>query len=181
MVVALSVLGLAAIFAACAEASGELRGPNGEVLGASSAEDTSAEEFLGCDPTERVDAGTGVTWTELYRDLFADERTVDGGVEGASGGKCGQKACHGGPNTSASSKFECFDADNCYASIRSGWVRIPADVSRPERSGLVDIMRHCDENRKRVGRMPEQPRSYFFSQASMSRVKAWIVRGAPKD
>lgn len=171
MVLALSVLGLAAVFAACAEASGELRGPNGEALGASSAEDTSAEEFLGCDPTELVDAGTGVTWTDLYTDLFREE--------GAGG--CGQKGCHGAPNTPASRKFECFDADNCYASIRNGWVRIPADTTRPERSGLVDIMRHCDQDRKRVGRMPEQPRSYFFSQASMSRVKAWIVAGAPKN
>lgn len=158
------VLVLAAAFVACAEASGEIRGGGEE-------QDTSAQLYLGCDPTEQIDAGNGTAWADLYRDLFS--------AGGAAG--CGQKQCHGSEQGDGfiGSQFLCADELGCRDSIRSGLVRLPDDAKDPASSGLVSIMRHCDDNRKRVGFMPKEPRNYFFSRKSIERVKTWIAAGAP--
>jgi hypothetical protein len=161
-----SMLLLAAAFAACAEASGEVRGGGEE-------QDTSAQLYLGCDPTEQIDAGNGTAWADLYRDLFS---------AGGSAG-CGQPGtgCHGSDkgNGFIASSFLCADEVGCRDSIRTTLLRFPADKDDPENSGLVTIMRHCDDDRRRIGLMPKEPKNYFFSRKSVDRVKTWIAAGAP--
>src|SRR5687768_590017 len=95
------VLVLAAVFAACAEASGELRG---ERLGFE--QETSPAPFFGCDVTETIDAGNGETWSDLYRDLFSPS--------GAA--KCGNPSCHGSADGAGVDRFACFDEAGCKAS-----------------------------------------------------------------
>jgi hypothetical protein len=158
------MLVLAAVFAACAEASGEVRGGGEE-------QDTSAQLYLGCDPTEQIDAGNGTAWADLYRDLFAES--------GAAG--CGRKACHGSEQGDGfvASSFLCAEEAGCRDSMRTTLIRLPFDKADPENSGLVTIMRHCDDDRRRVGLMPKEPKNYFFSRKSVDRVKTWIAAGAP--
>lgn len=158
------VLVLAVTFAACAEASGKIRGGGEE-------QDTSAQLYLGCDPTEQIDAGNGTAWSDLYRDLFS--------ASGAGG--CGQTQCHGSEQGDGfiGSTILCADEVGCRDSFRTNLVRLPADATEPETSGLVSIMRHCDDDRRRLGLMPKSPANYFFSRKSIERVKAWIAAGAP--
>jgi hypothetical protein len=158
----LIVLVVAASFAACAEASGEIRGHDQEI-------DTSPAPYLGCDPTEQIDAGTGTAWSDLYRDLFSPN--------GAAG--CGNPACHGGAQGAGAELFKCFDEIACRDFVRPTQLRLPSDADDPENSAFVTILRHCDDDRNRIGRMPKQPASYFFSRKSIARVKAWIAAGAP--
>ena len=158
------VLVLAVAFAACAEASGEIRGGGEE-------QNTSAQIYLGCDPTEQIDAGNGTAWADLYRDLFSET--------GAGG--CGQKQCHGSEQGDGfiGSTILCADEPGCRDNFRSSLVRLPDDANDPENSALVSIMRHCDDNRRRIGLMPKTPKNYFFSRKSIERVKTWIAAGAP--
>jgi hypothetical protein len=161
----LIMLALATSFAACARASGEIRGGEQEI-------DTSPVPYIGCDATEGIDAGTGDTWTDLHRDLFS--------AEGRAG--CANPACHGSPQGKGVHKITCFDRANCRESILAqGWVRLPGDQEFPENSGFYGVLRHCDDDRKTVGFMPQQPESYYFSKASMARVRAWIAAGAPDN
>ena len=155
------VLALAAAFAACARASGELRGENlGEL------EPTDPPPFLGCDLTEQIDAGNGNTWADLYRDLFGP----------GSAAACANAACHGSEEGAGIGSFRCLDTDVCKASAK-GMLR-EGDEKEPENSGFVDVLKRCDDNRERRGIMPREPRSYLFSRKSIARVKAWIADGA---
>ena len=158
------VLVLAVAFAACAEASGEIRGGGEE-------QNTSAQIYLGCDPTEQIDAGNGTAWADLYRDLFSET--------GAGG--CGQKQCHGSEQGDGfiGSTILCADEPGCRDNFRSSLVRLPDDANDPENSALVSILRHYDDNRRRIGLMPKTPKNYFFSRKSIERVKTWIAAGAP--
>ena len=67
----------------------------------------------------------------------------------------------------------------CRESFRSNLVRLPDDAEDPESSALVSILRHCEDDRKKLGLMPKEPKGYFFSRKSIERVKAWIAAGAP--
>jgi hypothetical protein len=160
----LIVLAFAAAFAACAEASGEIRGHDVVV-------DTSPQSFFNCDFTEETDAGDGSTWADLYRDLFAEKAAAG----------CGKKECHGSEQGAGfkASMIGCFDLVGCRDSFRTNLVRLPGDRNNPDRSSLVSILRHCDDDRTTEGIMPKEPRDYIFSRKSMMRVKAWIAAGAP--
>ena len=147
----------------CAEASGELRGEN---LGEEA--ETSPAPFLGCDLTETIDAGNGTAWTDLYRDLFSPT--------GAAA--CGNPSCHGSPEGAGQDRFACFDEAGCKASALDKLVRLPDDIAAPENSGLVNVLKRCDDDRARQGQMPLEPRNYIFSRKSIARVKAWIADGA---
>jgi hypothetical protein len=163
----LIVLVLGAAFAACAQASGEVRFAEND----DSVDDTSPAPYLGCDPTEQIDAGNGNAWADLYRDLFS--------ASGAAG--CGNKACHGSEQGAGfkAANIACFDEVGCRDSFRRDLVRLPRDAEDPEGSALVSILRHCDDDRMKIGLMPKEPKGYFFSRKSIERVKAWIVARTP--
>src|SRR5688500_10456993 len=118
---------LAASFAACAEASGEVRGGGEEI-------NTQPAPYIGCDVTETIDAGTGTTWTEIHRDLFS--------ATGAGG--CASAACHGSDDGAGfkTSSFKCTDAAGCRQGIFDyGLVSLPEDQQDPARSALIGILR----------------------------------------
>lgn len=163
---ALALLVLTASFAACAEASGEVRGGGNEL-------NTQPATYIGCDVTETIDAGTGTTWNEIHRDLFSAN----------SPGGCASAACHGSDEGSGfkASGFKCTDAAGCRQGILEyGLVTLPADQQDPARSALIGILRRCTDERATVGIMPKQPRSYYFSKASIARIRAWVAAGAPE-
>jgi hypothetical protein len=164
LAVTVPVLALSASFAACAKATGEVHGGDDEVT-------TTPAAFVGCDLTETIDAGSGTKWSDLYRDLFGP----------TSAAKCANPACHGSEDGAGfkTSSFKCFDEKGCRQGMLDyGLVSIERDPKDPESSALVGIVRHCDEERKTKGTMPDQPRSYYFSRASLARIEDWIRGGA---
>lgn len=157
----------ALVLAACAEASGEVRG--GEL-----AFDPTPPAFVepnACPVEDEADAGTGTTWTDLYRDYF--------GPTGRA--KCADPSCHGGEGTPASSiGFRCFDQSGCRASLVDRWIVLPADAAEPEKSAFYRVLRRCNEQNETVGTMPQRP-TYYFSGASLARISTWMQGGAKDD
>ena len=151
--------------AACAEATGEVRG--GETLDTAPPPQPSSICF-------DEDAGPGgVRWSDLHRDLFGP----------TAFSRCaGNGACHGDPEQrgARSSGIVCgADARACRASfIASNWVKPGA----PEDSAILTALRRQNADGGidvGVG-MPRIP-SCAFSVASMERIRAWIENGAPDD
>jgi len=166
LAVTVPVLALSAS-AACAKATGEVRGGDDE-------QNTTPAIFIGCDLTETIDAGSGTNFSDLYRDLF--------GPTGAA--KCANPACHGSEDGAGfkTAGFKCFDEKGCrLGMIDYGLVSLERDPKAPESSALVGIIRRCDENGTTRGTMPQQPRSYYFSRASLARIQDWIRAGAPDN
>lgn len=127
-------------------------------------------------PEERVDAGSGSTWTDLYRDFF--------GPTGAA--SCaGDGNCHGTRDTQGalgSQGYVCADKDGCWASMTaaSPGLVTTADATDPTKSTLYVTLRHRRSDGSLAGSMPQRP-SYVFSVASMDRIASWIQRGAKND
>jgi hypothetical protein len=163
---AMTVLALATSYVACAEASGEIRGGGQEI-------DTTPAVYEGCDLTETIDAGTGTRWSDLYRDLFGP----------TSAAKCANPSCHGSQDGAGfkSSSFACFGEKECRQGAFDYGLVNESDRDEPEKSALIGIIRHCSEDGKTRGTMPQQPRSYYFSRASLARIQEWIRAGAPDN
>ena len=158
-----------ALAAACAEASGDVRG--GEL-----AFDPTPPAFVepnACPVKDEADAGSGTAWSDLWRDLF--------GPTGAA--KCADPICHGSPSTTASKVgLLCVDQAGCRQSLfDKGLIQDPADFASPETSAFYTILRRCDAQDQTVGTMPQRPSSYIFSPASLARVSTWMRNGAPND
>jgi hypothetical protein len=138
-------------------------------------EASSADVQTGPPPEDSVDAGSGITWTDLYRDLF-----------GPSGqASCaGDGGCHGAAESSGSvpSGFVCASKGDCRASILSAdsSLVLPGDSSAPARSQLVATLRRRSATGGIIGLMPKSP-AYVFSHDSINRIEAWIRNGAPDD
>lgn len=169
---------------ACSDADGQLRGgatqfdaapptDDGDPdLTESDASDVDAAGW----PEEQLDAGSGTTWTDLYRDFF--------GPTGAA--SCSSaNTCHGDPSavgTTKSAGYLCADKDGCRESMLSDSTLLiqPRDVAAPADSTLVRILWHRKADGSLTGSMPKTPR-YVFSRASLERVQTWIANGAPND
>ncbi|MBN9167259.1 MAG: hypothetical protein BGO98_17810 [Myxococcales bacterium 68-20] len=127
-------------------------------------------------PEDTVDAGAGVTWTALYRDLFGPM---------APSGCAGSGTCHGAAGESgaqASNGYVCATKEGCresMLSLETGLVQ-SRDFSAPSKSTLVDVLRRRDANGAVVGSMPKRS-SYVFSRDSIDRIETWIANGAPDD
>jgi len=135
---------------------------------------------------DRGDNGTGITWTDLYRDYFGP---------GAAASCAGTGACHGGTGQPGfkSSRYLCPDKDQCWASMRdkapdvamqSGLVK-ESDLGMPESSLLLAIeLRHDalqpDGTTKRVGSMPKTPQ-YKFTPVGLGRIRDWAKAGGKND
>ena len=141
-----------------------------------------AEEDAGADveidrPEEREDAGTGSTFTDLYRDFFGPTGKASCSGDGL---------CHGA-STAAGAKgsggFVCgSDATACWTSMTSGRSALvtTADAADPTKSALYLTIRHRRTDGSLAGSMPKRP-LYVFSTASMQRIAAWVQAGAPND
>jgi len=158
--------------AACATATGDVSGgdPNPDpVADAGSAPTDGAPAPF---PEDLVDAGSGSTWTDLYRDLF--------GPTGAA--SCtGNATCHGTDQGGAkSSGFTCADPKGCRQSLVDvGQIRT-RDTTAPGKSLLVLTLRHRADSGNIVGIMPKTP-PFVFPRSAMDRVKAWIAAGFPDN
>ena len=135
---------------------------------------------------DRGDNGTGITWTDLYREYFGP---------GAAASCAGTGACHGGEGQPGfkSSRYLCSDKDQCWASMRdkdgdaakhSGLVK-ESDLGMPESSQLLAIeLRHdavqADGTTKRVGSMPKNPQ-YTFTPVGLARIRDWAKAGGKND
>lgn len=155
--------------AACADASGEVRGGEPKFDSAP----PQVVEPNACPVKDEPDAGSGSKWSDLYRDLF--------GPTGAA--KCADPSCHGSPTTGAARVgILCVDQVGCRQSLLDkGWIQPPADFEAPEASGFYTILRRCDAQNQTLGTMPQKPSSYHFSPASLARVATWLRNGAPND
>jgi hypothetical protein len=166
----MTTLALGATFVACAEASGEIRGHEQAI-------DTTPPQFKVCGGSDDAgaDAGGSSAYTDLYRDLFGPTSTAN----------CSNTACHGSPD-GAGTKATTFlcpgDAKQCrQGMIDYGLVSLERDPAAPEKSALIGVLRQCSDRGDVVGIMPQQPRSYVFSRASLDRIEAWIRQGAPDN
>lgn len=140
------------------------------------------EEDAGADveidrPEEREDAGSGSTFTDLYRDFFGPT----GKATCAGDGLChGTSAAAG---AKGSGGFVCAaDATACWTSMTSGRSALvtTADAADPTKSTLYLTLRHRRVDGSLAGSMPKRP-LYVFSTASMQRIAAWIQAGAKND
>lgn len=157
------LLGLAAAFAACSEAGGEVIG--GNLTDAGVAATTPPE------PTEGPCIGDGTHWRDLYRDIF--------GPTGRPGSCSFRSNCHGTAEAQGaqSSNMHCFSEHECWESF-SKW----ADSTDPDQASLVtSLLRLRGPDGNVIGFMPKTPSNYLFSPACITRVKLWIKAGAQED
>ena len=168
-----ALLAVAAAAAACVNATSDTKG--GEPLF-----DTTPPASTGAVSCEiGADAGSGTTFTDLYRDFF--------GPTGAA--SCaGNGTCHGDANQSgarSSGGYVCgASKDDCRASMLAmgtGPLVDPSkDPTNPELSGLVQELRRRKTDGTVVGLMPKSP-ACVFEQPAIDRIQAWIKNGAPND
>jgi hypothetical protein len=163
-----AVLSLVAVaVAACAQATGEVRG--GETLETAPPPPPSSICF------DEDAGGGGTRWTDLHRDLFGP----------MAFSRCaGRGECHGAPEQlgARASDIVCgADASACRASFIETdlrWV-VPG---APDDSRILKALRrqNVDGGIDDGFRMPRIP-SCAFSVASMERIRTWIQNGAPDD
>jgi hypothetical protein len=128
-------------------------------------------------PEERADAGSGATFTDLYRDFFGPTGQASCAGDGL---------CHGSPEKAGakgSSGFVCgIEKTACWTSMTTGASALvtSADATNPSTSTLVLTLRHRRPDGAVIGNMPKRP-LYVFSVASMQRITAWIAAGARND
>ncbi len=152
-----------------ASSGGDAGSPVGEDGG-----DTSTEVDR---PEERTDAGSGATFTDLYRDFFGPTGQASCAGDGL---------CHGSPEKAGakgSSGFVCAtEKAACWTSMTTGASALvtAADATSPSTSALVLSIRHRRPDGGVVGNMPKRP-LYVFSVASMQRITTWIAAGAKND
>lgn len=174
VLVTVAVLGAAA----CATATGDVSGGDARFDASAPAFDDSSDFGEGGVPPEDLrDAGSGTTWTALYRDLFGPS---------APSGCAGDGDCHGTATQAgaeASGGFVCADQAGCRDSLLSpstGLVQAK-DAAEPSKAALIFELRHRNAAGKVVGIMPKRPASYVFSHDSMARIETWIQNGSPND
>lgn len=127
-------------------------------------------------PEDLLDAGSGTTWTDLYRDLFGPT----GGASCAGNGPCHGSAEESG--ASGSHGYVCASREGCresMLSLETGLVQA-SDSTAPEKSTLVATLRRRSAKGGIVGTMPKRS-EYVFSHDSIARIEAWIRNGAPDD
>lgn len=153
--------------AACAQASGDVKGGDA-LFDASAPKVTTSSEG---------DAGPDPTWNGLYRDFFGPSGKASCAGDGTCHGDASQ------PGAQASAWICNQDKDACYKSIRgdSGLVT-DADVTNTDPTKLpflLDIIRK--DQPAGQNRMPKRPTTISFSIDDVARIKAWIKNGAKND
>lgn len=156
------VLAVVVTAAACATASGEVSGG-----------DPREPVDAGIPPEELIDAGTGATWTDLYRDLFGPT-----GLASCAG----TGVCHGavGQAGEVATHFVCSDQKTCRQTMLDAGLVRPKDSAAPEKSVLETTLRHRAPSGIVIGLMPKQP-PFVFPRAAMDRISTWIAAGTPDN
>ncbi len=151
---------LAATLAACGSAGGAVQG---------GADLFEAGPAPIPDSGPPVDAGSGTTWTDLYRDFFGH---VQGGPGCSGTGSCHKSADQGGGST-----WVCGDTqDSCWRGLTTANPPI-IDTKDPESSVLFLVALRT----KAGGNMPLAPASYVFSDGAISRIRTWMAAGAQNN
>ncbi len=168
---------LAATFAACAEAGGEISGGNLTDAGLLATDPPAFTPDTGAGTAASECVGTGTTWTALYDDIF--------GPTGRPGSCSFRSSCHGTPDgagAKARPGILCADAKGCRQSLFDKGLVTPADVDAPEKSALLlGVLRIRKPDGKVLGGMPEQPADYVFPDACVQRIETWLRDGAKDD
>jgi len=172
----LVLCGIAGLVVACATATGSVTG--GEpIFDASPPVATAEPDGGGSNCIIGDDAGSGTTWTDLYRDFFGPK---------AAASCAGDGACHGDANQQGSKSSDGFVCGADKAACRQTMldtklVNVPSDQASPENSGLVVEIRKVKADGKLDGLMPLRPACVAFEPAAVDRITTWIKNGAPDD
>lgn len=153
---------LSGVVGACAEASSDT------VSGGGPRFDPTPEAPPAQPSNPAADAGSGTTFTDLYRDFFGPQAP-------ASCSGPGLTACHGAKDHSGGNIFVCA-ADK--AECRTGIAGLAAGATFKD-SLLFDILRKNPAFGS--NRMPKAPKTYTFEQPAIDRIGAWVAAGAKDD
>jgi len=152
----------------CADANGTVSGGDALIDGAPPPPAPCILEDAG----PEAPPPTGISWAELYRDLF-----------GTSGkGNCANPAlsCHGTAQQAGAkaSLFICGTSEeSCYTGITNKDAELVDPSDDPPSTLLYSILR----KRCGGGSMPDQPRTVSFTPSEMDRIAAWIRAGSPRN
>jgi hypothetical protein len=115
-----------------------------------------------------VDSGSGITWTDLYRDFFGPTSVAS----------CkGNGTCHGTAAEGGGGVWVCGDTQlSCYTGMTATAAAL-IDTKNPASSTLLGVGLRSASG----GNMPLTPASYVFSDASIKRISAWMAAGAQNN
>jgi hypothetical protein len=113
--------------------------------------------------------GTGITWTDLYRDFFG---------KAAPGPGCkGNGNCHGASDQGGGGVWVCGDTqDSCWKGLTTASPPL-IDTKDPPSSVLMSVALRT----KQGGNMPIAPAGYVFSDAAIKRIQDWMAAGAQNN
>jgi hypothetical protein len=120
-----------------------------------------------------TEAGTGTTWTDLYRDYFGPQGSANCALTGG---------CHGDSNQTGalSSGYVCGpSATACHDGMVAAKLVPTTPGADPKTTSLYSILRKCGGEGASL--MPKLPTSMAFTDVDMTRIDAWIQAGAPND
>lgn len=151
----------AALLAACSDATGHTTG-GADIFDASPAPALPPPDAAG------ADSGSGITWTDLYRDFF--------GASAPASCK-GNGTCHGSVSEGGGSIWVCGDTQaSCYTGITATAAAL-INTKDPASSTLLGVALRSSQG----GNMPLSPASYTFSDASIKRISDWMAAGAQNN
>jgi hypothetical protein len=163
----LFVVGSSAV-AGCAVASGNTSGGDARFDAAAPPGPVTETPDAG-----EADAGSGTTFTDIYRDLLGPN----------GGGSCaGNGSCHGAAGQpGAAVGFICgTDKAQCRATLLSSGF-VTAGEKDFTKTYLYSQIRKRNADGTTIGRMPKAPFTYAFSPASVDRIAKWVAAGALDD
>jgi hypothetical protein len=125
-------------------------------------------------PATHCADGTGVTWTDLYRDCFGPGYADCGGTGG----------CHRSSQDTGTS-FSGFLCGTSKESCYEGMVGIdslvtPSGTQEPEKTRLYAALRKAPPLTSPERAMPNNT-GFAFSAGDLARISAWIKNGAKND
>ena len=124
------------------------------------------------------DAGTGSTFTDLYRDYFGPNSTAScSGTAGACHGDAsGAGALGSGGFVCGTSQADCFTGMN----VTTADLLSTSDTAHPENSGLEVALRKATAGG--INNMPlDPPNTCVFTDADIARISAWVAAGAQNN
>jgi hypothetical protein len=124
------------------------------------------------------DAGTGSTFTDLYRDYFGPSggASCSGSVGNCHGETTGVGALGSGGFVCGASQSDCYTGMH----ITTADLLSASDTATPANSGLVMALRK--ETPAGTNNMPfDPPSTCVFTDGDIARITAWVGAGAPND
>ncbi len=125
-----------------------------------------------------ADAGTGSTFTDLYRDYFGPTggASCSGSVGNCHGESTGVGALSSGGFVCGASQSDCYTGMH----ITTADLLSASDTATPANSGLVMALRK--ETPAGTNNMPfDPPSTCVFTDDDIGRITAWVGAGAPNN